>query len=152
MKALLTHVDVYVVNMQAVISQVLAHAPTGQLPEELQWSMRMLLPREGSGTGFTTGPTTGGNGTMTNANPPAPAPAPASAATPGQQNFGAQQAAGQGYNPQQLALMQQVCMGLCAEQQTQIDLWILWGEAVCDRIGSALFITASCVHACSSRG
>ena len=33
------------------MAQVLAHAPSGQLPEELQWSMRMLLPRDSSTLG-----------------------------------------------------------------------------------------------------
>lgn len=45
-----THLLTLAVVSQGVMTQVLAHAPNGQLPEELQWSLRMLLPREGAGT------------------------------------------------------------------------------------------------------
>ncbi|KAK9797073.1 hypothetical protein WJX73_002869 [Symbiochloris irregularis] len=44
---ILLQVVEYIRQTQAVMAQVLAHAPNGQLPEELLWSLRVLLPREG---------------------------------------------------------------------------------------------------------
>lgn len=108
--------------MQTVIQQVLAHAPNGQLPEELQWSMRMLLPREGAQAGFASA---GNSGQLTAApsqNAAAAAAAPASAAP--QVAFASGQAAaaaGQGYTPQQIAMMQVGCHLPSALPQTCCD-------------------------------
>ena len=90
--------------LQAVMAQVLAHAPHGQLPEELQWTVRMLLPREGSGPGFTTAAAAGNAGAaMTHTAPQTLASAGAVPAG----SFGGQ-AQGMAFAPQQLAMMQQV--------------------------------------------
>ena len=114
-------------RLQALMTQVLAHAPHGPLPEDLQWSVRSLLPRQGSGPGFTTA--AAGNASLSNAGQQAVAPAPTSIAPApapvGSFTAGAQQ---QGYTPQQLAMMQQVGSPgrHCAPPQQPQGRWQWW--------------------------
>ena len=95
---------------QVVMAQVLAHAPNGQLPEELLWNVRMLLPREGftaTGAAAATG-VPAGMAQQAAAPPQAMAAAPQVTAAHAAGFVGQGQLGAAGYTPQQLGMAPQV--------------------------------------------